>query len=658
MTPSTRVPSTRKPKTRHPSTQDPPSRRQLGLAMLWLMSLLVLPCGGLSGQASRSSLAAVPEVTLQAAEPAVQERVRSVREELLRMLARPDVPDQTLAQAFGEAGELFLIYDLTDAARACLRNATTLAPDTMRWHYLLATLDELEARMSEAAEGYRRAAQLDPDDPTVRARLAEVELRQGELDRAEEEWTLLLSHAPFRAVAWYGLGRIAAQRGDHERAVESFLEALAEQPNADVVQYQLALSYRQLGNQDKAREHLASRGETRVRFPDPIAEEVRQVGTGVGTLMIAGRSASRTGDLGLALERFRAAVEIAPDNASAHRALGSVLMDSGQIEEALEHFDESARLDPINAGLQMFVAGQLQTHRPPTPERDERLVELFDLALVQTPDLLEAWLGKTQALKRLGRAGEAEQAVARALTLAPEAPGLVLLRAQLLQQLGRLDEARAELTRVDSAATAPEVRAQASFRLGNLDVESGDLESAAALYRTAIELSPELAEAHFNLATVLGRLQRYDEAASFYAQTLALQPENHGARVGEAGALLLNHQDGLARQRLEQAIQLYPEEPGYASLLARVLVASPDDSVRDGARGLDLAKRLFEYEASAEHAETVAMALAENGRFEEAAALQTAVVERLEQDGDPNRDAAAQRLALYRRGEPARSPWE
>ena len=114
------------------------------------------------GQDSRTNLVAVPEITLQAAEAAVQERVRSVRAELEELLARPDVPDSSLAQAFGEASELFLVYDLAEAARACLRNAVSLAPETMRWHYLLATLDELEARRrAEASPPWltmRRAA--------------------------------------------------------------------------------------------------------------------------------------------------------------------------------------------------------------------------------------------------------------------------------------------------------------------------------------------------------------------------------------------------------------------------------------------------------------------------------------------------------------------
>jgi hypothetical protein len=67
-----------------------------------------------------------------------------------------------------------------------------------------------------------------------------------------------------------------------------------------------------------------------------------------------------------------------------------------------------------------------------------------------------------------------------------------------------------------------------------------------------------------------------------------------------------------------------------------MLAASPDRSLRDGPRALTLAMRTYESDRSAAHRETVAMALAELGRCDEAATwMQRAVA-----DAERERDTA------------------
>jgi len=57
------------------------------------------------------------------------------------------------------------------------------------------------------------------------------------------------------------------------------------------------------------------------------------------------------------------------------------------------------------------------------------------------------------------------------------------------------------------------------------------------------------------------------------------------------------------------------------------------------------------------NAETVAMALAELGRFEDAVRLQSRILQEATQYGSPELAQMESRLRRYERGEPVRSPW-
>jgi hypothetical protein len=123
-------------------------------------------------------------------------------------------------------------------------------------------------------------------------------------------------------------------------------------------------------------------------------------------------------------------------------------------------------------------------------------------------------------------------------------------------------------------------------------------------------------------------------------------------------ALILDGQNSAADEALEAGRRSLPDNVALAHLQARFLATCSDDTIRDGARALDLAMDIQRQVPSAEHAETVAMAFAEEGRFEEAVSWQTDVVEDLQSSGPPPvLEIATSRLELYRSGRPVVDPW-
>ncbi|MDB9926881.1 tetratricopeptide repeat protein, partial [Hyphomicrobiales bacterium] len=85
--------------------------------------------------------------------------------------------------------------------------------------------------------------------------------------------------------------------------------------------------------------------------------------------------------------------------------------------------------------------------------------------------------------------------------------------------------------------------AEAHYNLGITLKELGRLDEALAIYNQAIALKPDYTEAHYNLGITLKKLGRLDEALASYNQAIALKPDfaeahsNLGITLQELGRL-------------------------------------------------------------------------------------------------------------------------
>jgi len=125
------------------------------------------------------------------------------------------------------------------------------------------------------------------------------------------------------------------------------------------------------------------------------------------------------------------------------------------------------------------------------------------------------------------------------------------------------------------------------------------------------------------LGEVALRQRRFEEAIVVGLAILLAQKE----RFGEAVTLL------------DDANRQYPDRVATATTLARLLASSPDRSQRDGKRALDLATRVYETAPTPAHGETLALALAELERCDEALTWMKRAVAAAGQAGDAEETA-------------------
>lgn len=202
---------------------------------------------------------------------------------------------------------------------------------------------------------------------------------------------------------------------------------------------------------------------------------------GTATRML-GLSLLLRGDKQAALAALRKAARQSPNDAAIWDNLGVTLQRSGDFSAAAQAFRTSLRLAPGSA----LVWSNAAANALEAGDGSEAL-RLAERANALSPGLAEAWLGKGNALDALDRPEEAMDAIRQALTLKPHFPQALLSLGSILGRLNRYDEACAT---TEQALTLDDTLVNAHINLGGLYNAIGDMASASAHYRRAIDLNP------------------------------------------------------------------------------------------------------------------------------------------------------------------------
>ncbi len=650
---------------------------------LLLVAILLAACGP---GVDFDQLEPIPHPPLDNMDQPVQEQLRAQRR-TLEELRSGSADVQQLADAYGEMGRLYHLYDLVDSAVASYRNAHLLDPRNADWPYYLGMLQRTDGDLQQAVDSFRAVLSLEPDDMPAQLQLGEVLLELGQAAEARTIFAALLDRHPDNAAVHNGLGRTLLDQGETEEALEHLQAALDAQPRAGLVHFSLGEAYRKLGDRERAAYHLDRTGRQPVRYEDPRFLDLTRDARGVSYYLQLGGRALVDGDLQRARQNLERAVREDPENAGARHNLASALTRLGALPAAVEQYQKALALEPDNAvvhynlGTVLLQLGEvegalqnLQKALELNPSFDETRFKLIeaqlaaddpDAALATAEDLLRRLPDNPAARRARARAwlaqGHTSRAVSALRSIVADYPSdadAILELGMLIARTGDEAAARQLFERLlDDASLPAPARARAAVELANRQRANGDVASAEAGYRRALELDAALPQAHFYLAGLLGGQGQFLEAATAYRRVIELDPSQRAARLGEANALLLAGDPATARNRLEIALQALPGDPAPALLLTRVMATAPHPPARDPNRAVQLAEALFQARADAATAETLAMAYAAAGRFQEAQAIQERLIAQL-QPRDPELTARLDgNLQRYRQSQSAAYPW-
>src|SRR5439155_3738857 len=127
--------------------------------------------------------------------------------------------------------------------------------------------------------------------------------------------------------------------------------------------------------------------------------------------------------------------------------------------------------------------------------------------------------------------------------------------------------------------------------MANTLISKDEVDGAFASYSACLSLSPNQAEAQYNLASALLRMGRTDEAIAHYKKVLELRPDSADAHANLGSAFLAKGRvrDAIAAYR--NALRISPENVTAQSNLAWLLATSSDPSLRNGSEALLLAEQ-------------------------------------------------------------------
>jgi len=199
----------------------------------------------------------------------------------------------------------------------------------------------------------------------------------------------------------------------------------------------------------------------------------------------------------------------------------------------------------------------------------------------------------------------------------------------------------------------------AENNLGIVFLGKGKLDEAISLLQSAVDLRPDNSPAHENLAKALLQKGQVADALTHYRKLVDLQPDNMEVH-NIVGTVLV--QQGRVQEGVEEWQKVLSIEPGNGnamSNLAWVFATSPDQSIRNGAKAVQLAEQAVRISGGriAILFRTLAAAYAENGRFVDAIQTAQRGVELANSQGNSGLATELQaHIALYREQQPLRDP--
>jgi tetratricopeptide (TPR) repeat protein len=252
--------------------------------------------------------------------------------------------------------------------------------------------------------------------------LGDVQLEQGRLPEAMEQFEEALRIKPDYAEACYNLGTALLRAGQLTKAIEQFELALRINPDYAKAHGNLGDALQQAGRLPEAIEQFKQALRIKPYYADAHYN--------------LGNALQQTGRVPEAIEQFELALQINPDDAEVRNNLGFALFQTGQVPEAMEQYEQALRIDPHNASVHYNLGvALLQTgHVPEAGEQFEHVLQI-------KPDYAEAHNNLGFVLWKMGRQSEAIGQFEQSLQIKPRDAGTHYNLGYALQQTGRLPEA-------------------------------------------------------------------------------------------------------------------------------------------------------------------------------------------------------------------------
>ncbi|MDP2863130.1 MAG: tetratricopeptide repeat protein [Desulfobacterales bacterium] len=183
-------------------------------------------------------------------------------------------------------------------------------------------------------------------------------------------------------------------------------------------------------------------------------------------------------------------------------------------------------------------------------------------------------------------------------------------------------------------------------------IGAGDINKAVSDFTKAIELNPLFADAFSNRCAALCDRGNYAQAVEDCSSALEINPRS--AKAYNNRGIAWNNK-GYFEKAIDDYIKAVEINPGYADALnnlAWIYATCPDKRFRSGQKAVSYAEKAVKLSPDPYYMDTLAAALAESNRFDEAAEVQEKVIAAIGEN--ENTGKYSERLDLYEAHKPLR----
>lgn len=447
---------------------------------------------------------------------------------LVQLLASCGGAEDRKAKYFERGMEL---YEQGNYVKAKLefKNVLQIDPQDAEGHYMFGQIMEKEQNWRQAYALFLRAVELNPNHVGALTHLGRLYAMSGAPEKAIESADKVLAQKPGDAAALVLKGLAKARMGNKDDAIQDVEAAVkVDSKNMDAISL-LAALYADLGNMDKAVE-LAKKG---------VEDNPKHI----GIHLLLARMYEKSGNTDGAVDLLKKMITIQPDNQANRNRLAAYYHAKGKMKEAANVLKESIAANPDSSDAK--------------------------LALVE-------YLGRDKATREL-----AEKELQRFVKENPEDYKLQFALAKVYLGTKRVDEAKSLYQSISDKDRDGKDGAAARTKIAGLLMMEKKLDEAKALVDGVLTNDPKNKDALLTRAAISLASNDQDKGIADLRTLLGEDPGHvKGLRL-KARAHLSKKEIALARESLEAAIQVSPQEAAANFELAQLLVQTgkPDDAI-------------------------------------------------------------------------------
>lgn len=257
------------------------------------------------------------------------------------------------AKTWGRLASILRLHKLEDESVACFKKAEQLDPNDPMWPYLHGS-ELIGVDNDVALECLRRAAELDKQFASTRVKLAGLLIDMNRLELAEQEIRRALDHEPNNAWAQQQLARVLYRQNSFDESLDWLQRSIANEPRQHSTHELLARVYHRLGQRDDAIKHqelMESLRENRISWFEPLADRSIELLKKKNWYQQEGEALFAQGNLDQAAMKFKEDIENLPEDtlASVHYAV--TLLRRREFEAAGSILDRALKRQPNSAEL-------------------------------------------------------------------------------------------------------------------------------------------------------------------------------------------------------------------------------------------------------------------------------------------------------------------